>query len=158
MTHCGACCWHDSADVISRELILSLTLRPHGLRVHGASGPRHCIDVAGVANCPINVVFKLTSVLRRVLAILLEPPNVVANISALRGVLEKLLGVTRPVLAVLLDVCCVLSNTAVVVRSGDRRERDCRSNGHCSESDNAVDVGGSTWHVFLLMFMGTGRA
>jgi hypothetical protein len=132
---------------------LLLTLRVHGR----APGPRHCIDIAGVANCPINVVFKLTSVLRRVLAILLEPPNVVANISTLQGVLEKLLGVTRPVLVVSLDVFRVACNVSVV-RSCDRRERDCRSNGHCSESYNPVDVGGSTGHVFLLMFMGTERA
>src|SRR6516225_8480156 len=145
----------------SRELILFLTLRPfshHGVRLHRRAPPVWCdppvwcelAGVAGVAKPPINVALKPTLVLLRVLLILPEPPKVAFNRSALHGVAQKLVGVIRRVLAVLLDVSCVASNSVVVVRTGDRRERDCRSNGRYSESYNAVDVGGSTGHVFLL--------
>jgi hypothetical protein len=120
------------------RLILFLTLRPlrrHVLAHHRrVLGPRHCIDVAGVANCAINVAVQPSVVLRPVPAILPEPVKVAGNISALRGVAEKLAGVAGRILAVLLDVSCVASNSVRVVRTGDRRERDCRSNGHCGES------------------------
>jgi hypothetical protein len=139
---------------IFRTLRRLLTLRPvlcYGLRVHRralALAPRHIFDVAEVANP------RTTLVLPRVPLIVPEPVNVAVNRSALPGVAQKPFFVARRVVAVLLDVPCVLINSVVVARPGGCRERDCRSNGHYSESYNAVDVGRSTSHVFPLMFIG----
>jgi hypothetical protein len=134
--------------ITTRELMLFLTLRPflrHGMRMHRRDlPPRECVDVAGVAKPLINVAFKPTAVLLRVLAILPEPVKVAVNRSALHGVAQKPSGVARRVLAVLLDFPCVAINSVPVVRTGGRRERDSRSNGHYNESYNAVYVGRST--------------
>jgi hypothetical protein len=104
--------------ITTRELMLFLTLRPflrHGMRMHRRDlPPRECVDVAGVAKPLINVAFKPTAVLLRVLAILPEPVKVAVNRSALHGVAQKPSGVARRVLAVLLDFPCVAINSVPV--------------------------------------------